>query len=64
MSPMPSPMARVEGEDRPLSNLKAGQHVLIRHNAQGQIQALKIETTANQQVTFRRTLDGSFTRLP
>ncbi|MGY0157176.1 cell envelope opacity-associated protein A [Edwardsiella tarda] len=57
-------MARVEGEDRPLSNLKAGQHVLIRHNAQGQIQALKIETTANQQVTFRRTLDGSFTRLP
>ncbi|AOV98101.1 cell envelope opacity-associated protein A [Edwardsiella hoshinae] len=56
-------MARVEGEARPLSNLKAGQHVLIRHNAQGQIQALKIETTTNQQVTFQRTRDGRFTRL-
>ncbi|BET79587.1 Cell envelope opacity-associated protein A [Edwardsiella anguillarum] len=56
-------MARVEGDDRPLSNLKAGQHVMIRRGPQGQILALKLETTDDRQVTFRRESDGSFIRL-
>ncbi|ARD40153.1 cell envelope opacity-associated protein A [Edwardsiella ictaluri] len=56
-------MARIEGDDRPLSNLKAGQYVMIRHNPQGQILALKIETTDDRQVTFRRESDSSFIRL-
>ncbi|EKS7766854.1 LysM-like peptidoglycan-binding domain-containing protein [Edwardsiella piscicida] len=56
-------MARVEGDDRPLSNLKAGQHVMIRRGPQGQILALKLETTDDRQIAFRRESDGSFIRL-
>ncbi|WCF13945.1 hypothetical protein N4G58_15925 [Edwardsiella piscicida] len=56
-------MARVEGDDRPLSNLKAGQHVMIRRGPQGQMLALKLETTDDRQIAFRRESDGSFIRL-
>ncbi|MHA6307841.1 OapA family protein [Hafnia paralvei] len=56
-------MAQVEGNDKPLSNLKAGQEVEIQHNAQGQVIALKIETISNEQIEFRREADGSFRRI-
>ncbi|KFX05404.1 Opacity-associated protein A [Pectobacterium betavasculorum] len=55
-------MAQVEGRDKPLSNLRAGQEVKLQLNAQGMIAELEIETTANQTIRFTRGADGAFTR--
>ncbi|WP_145519470.1 OapA family protein [Yersinia bercovieri] len=55
-------MAQVEGSDKPLSNLKAGQEVKIMLDAQGVVAALAIETTANTEVLFTRQSDGSYRR--
>ena len=55
-------MAQVEGSDKPLSNLKAGQEVKIMLDAQGTVAALAIETTANTEVLFTRQSDGSYRR--
>ncbi|OWF71483.1 lysine transporter LysM [Yersinia frederiksenii] len=55
-------MAQVEGNDKPLSNLKAGQEVKIMLDAQGTVAALAIETTANTEVLFTRQSDGSYRR--
>ncbi|CNL16078.1 OapA family protein [Yersinia alsatica] len=55
-------MAQVEGNDKPLSNLKAGQEVKIMLDAQGVVAALAIETTSNAQVLFTRQSDGSYRR--
>ncbi|CNJ10417.1 LysM-like peptidoglycan-binding domain-containing protein [Yersinia vastinensis] len=55
-------MAQVEGNDKPLSNLKAGQEVKIMLDAQGAVAALTIETTRNTQVLFTRQSDGSYRR--
>lgn len=55
-------MAQVEGNDKPLSNLKAGQEVKIMLDAQGVVAALAIETTNNTEVLFTRQSDGSYRR--
>ncbi|MDX5628813.1 MULTISPECIES: LysM-like peptidoglycan-binding domain-containing protein [unclassified Brenneria] len=55
-------MAQAEGDDKPLSNLRAGQHVKLQLNAQGAVTALEIETTGNQLIRFTRNADGGFTR--
>ncbi|WP_225181997.1 LysM-like peptidoglycan-binding domain-containing protein [Pectobacterium aroidearum] len=55
-------MAQVEGRDKPLSNLRAGQEVKLQLNAQGMVAELEIETTANQTIRFTRGTDGAFTR--
>lgn len=55
-------MAQVEGDDKPLSNLRAGQKVKVQLNAQGTVTSLEIETTDNQQIRFTRNADGAFTR--
>ncbi|WP_409161238.1 LysM-like peptidoglycan-binding domain-containing protein [Pectobacterium sp. B2J-2] len=55
-------MAQVEGRDKPLSNLRAGQEVKLQLNAQGMVAELEIETTANQTIRFTRGADGAFTR--
>ncbi|MCL6361292.1 LysM-like peptidoglycan-binding domain-containing protein [Pectobacterium polaris] len=55
-------MAQVEGRDKPLSNLRAGQAVKLQLNAQGMVAELEIETTANQTIRFTRGADGAFTR--
>ncbi|PWC13850.1 LysM-like peptidoglycan-binding domain-containing protein [Brenneria corticis] len=55
-------MAQVEGNDKPLSNLRAGQAVKLQLNAQGTVAVLEIETTDNQVVRFTRNADGAFTR--
>lgn len=54
-------MARVEGNDQPLSSLKSGQQVKIRQDAQGVITGLTVEG-ANGPVLFTRQPDGSFIR--
>jgi len=56
-------MAQVEGSDKPLSNLKAGQEVRIERGANGVIIALSVTATDNSEVLFRRQADGSYRRL-
>ncbi|PWC15828.1 Opacity-associated protein A [Brenneria roseae subsp. americana] len=56
-------MAQVEGQDKPLSNLRAGQEVKLQVNTQGMVTTLEITTTDNQTVRFTRNDDGTFTRM-
>lgn len=54
-------MAQVEGSDKALSNLQAGQTVRIRENEDGVVIGLSIENEKdNKQVHFTRQQDGSF----
>ena len=55
-------MAQVEGAGKPLSNLKDGQMVQIRQNANGVVTGLTIDTGNGQQVLFTRQPNGSFSR--
>lgn len=55
-------MAQVEGAGKPLSNLKDGQMVQIRQNANGVVTGLTIDTGNDQQVLFTRQPNGSFIR--
>jgi len=54
-------MARVEGNDQPLSALQSGQQVKIRQNAQGVVTGLTVDG-ANGPVLFTRQPDGTFIR--
>lgn len=54
-------MAQVEGSDKALSNLQAGQTVRILENEDGIVTGLSIENEKdNKQVHFTRQQDGSF----
>ncbi|MDF7680018.1 LysM-like peptidoglycan-binding domain-containing protein [Enterobacteriaceae bacterium ESL0689] len=55
-------MAQIEGADKPLSTLRTGQPVQIRHNASGVVTGLAIDTDKGQQVLFTRQPDGRFIR--
>ncbi|MBJ3593073.1 OapA family protein [Salmonella enterica subsp. enterica serovar Saintpaul] len=55
-------MAQVEGAGKPLSNLKNGQMIQIRQNANGVVTGLTIDTDNGQQVLFTRQPNGSFIR--
>lgn len=55
-------MAQVEGSQKPLSNLKAGQEVKIQRNAQGAVSSLQITTEQNTTVLFTRQDDGTYQR--
>lgn len=54
-------MVQVEGADRPLSNLHAGQAIKIRKNARGELTGLTLEND-DGPVLFTRQSDGSFLR--
>lgn len=56
-------MAQVEGDDKPLSNLHAGQQVKIQLNSQGVVSSLQVMTDQNGTITFTRQSDGSYQRL-
>lgn len=55
-------MAQVEGNQKPLSNLKAGQEVKIQRNAQGAVTSLQITNEQNSTVLFTRQADGTYQR--
>lgn len=55
-------MAQVEGAGKPLSNLKNGQMIQIRQNANGVVTGLTIDTGNGKQVLFTRQPNGSFIR--
>ncbi|WP_455815479.1 OapA family protein [Pseudomonas graminis] len=52
-------MAQVEGNDKPLSSLHAGQTVKIRQNAQAIVTGLTLEGP-NGEILFTRQPDGTF----
>ena len=54
-------MARVEGDDKPLSNLHSGQQVKIRQDANGVVTALTVESDKGPAL-FTRQPNGSFLR--
>lgn len=54
-------MARVEGDDKPLSSLHSGQQVKIRQDNNGVVTGLTVEGE-NGPVLFTRQPDGSFLR--
>lgn len=54
-------MARVEGDDKPLSSLHSGQQVKIRQDSNGVVTGLTVESE-NGPVLFTRQPDGSFLR--
>lgn len=55
-------MAQVEGAGKPLSNLKDGQMIQIRQNANGVVTGLTIDSGNGQQILFTRQPNGSFIR--
>ncbi|MGV8924111.1 MAG: LysM-like peptidoglycan-binding domain-containing protein [Ewingella sp.] len=55
-------MAQVEGDEKPLSNLKAGQEVKIQRNAQGAVTSLQVTSEQNSTVLFTRQADGTYKR--
>ncbi|MTD27585.1 LysM-like peptidoglycan-binding domain-containing protein [Erwinia sorbitola] len=52
-------MAQVEGDDKPLSTLHAGQAVRIRQDAQGVVTGLTL-AGADGEILFTRQPDGTF----
>ncbi|AJR06786.1 hypothetical protein C9J03_24335 [Photobacterium gaetbulicola] len=55
-------VAAIEGDDKPLSRIKAGQWLRYRQTAQGGLDALQIEGRNGEPVLFFRRSDGSFVR--
>ncbi|EMF0918007.1 MULTISPECIES: LysM-like peptidoglycan-binding domain-containing protein [Providencia] len=57
-------MARVEGPEKPLSNLRQGQKIRLKANAKGEVQLLEVTTAEGKTVSFARLSDGSYYRTP
>lgn len=55
-------MPKVEGGDKPLSSLQAGQEVRILQNAQDVVTLLEIETGAAGPVRFSLQPDATYQR--
>lgn len=56
-------MAQVEGQGKPLSNLRTGQSIRLQRNAQGIVTQLATDTPDGKPVLFARQQDGSFIRV-
>lgn len=57
-------MARVEGAEKPLSNLQQGQKVRLKANAKGEVQLLETTASDGKTYSFARLSDGSYYRTP
>ncbi|CAG9433765.1 TPA: LysM-like peptidoglycan-binding domain-containing protein [Providencia alcalifaciens] len=57
-------MAKVEGAEKPLSNLQQGQKVRLKANTKGEVQQLEITAANGQTYSFTRLSDGSYYRTP
>ena len=57
-------MAKVEGSEKPLSNLQQGQKIRLKANGKGEVQQLEITATNGQTYSFTRLSDGSYYRTP
>ncbi|MGF1889339.1 hypothetical protein L4D13_24860 [Photobacterium profundum] len=54
-------VAAIEGEGKPLSQIKSGQWLRYKQTPDGKLDALQIESSAGSTMYFRRS-DGSFAR--
>ncbi|WP_261816546.1 LysM-like peptidoglycan-binding domain-containing protein [Vibrio gallicus] len=54
-------LAKIEGPDKPLSQIRQGQLVRFKRNNQGQLDILQLEN-GNDSIMFFRLSDGSFGR--
>lgn len=57
-------MARVEGAEKPLSNLRQGQKVRLKANEKGEVQLLETTASDGKTYSFARLSDGSYYRTP
>jgi cell envelope opacity-associated protein A len=55
-------LAKAEGDDKPLSNIKAGQQIKLKLDDKNRIVAVDIEMPGQQQAFFIRQPDGKFYR--
>lgn len=55
-------VAAIEGKDKPLSRIKAGQWLRYKQTAKGGLDALQIERRSGESIMFFRRSDGSFVR--
>ncbi|PSW10492.1 hypothetical protein C9I98_25140 [Photobacterium sanctipauli] len=55
-------VAAIEGDDKPLSRVKAGQLLRYKQTAKGDLDALQIEGRSGDPIMFFRRSDGSFAR--
>lgn len=55
-------VAAIEGKDKPLSRIKAGQWLRYKQTAKGGLDVLQIERRKGESVMFFRRSDGSFVR--
>lgn len=55
-------VAAIEGKGKPLSQVKSGQWLRYKQTANGQLDALQIESRSGDPVMFFRRSDGSFAR--
>ncbi|MGF1726307.1 LysM-like peptidoglycan-binding domain-containing protein [Photobacterium nomapromontoriensis] len=55
-------VAAIEGNDKPLSQIKAGQWLRYRQTTDGSLDALQIEQLDGEPIMFFRRSDGSFVR--
>ncbi|WP_369309049.1 LysM-like peptidoglycan-binding domain-containing protein [Providencia rettgeri] len=57
-------MARVEGAEKPLSNLRQGQKIRLKANSKGEVQLLETTASDGKTYSFARLSDGSYYRTP
>lgn len=57
-------MAKVEGAEKPLSNLQQGQKIRLKANGKGEVQQLEVTANNGQTYNFTRLSDGSYYRTP
>ncbi|HGN1704678.1 TPA: LysM-like peptidoglycan-binding domain-containing protein [Providencia rettgeri] len=57
-------MAKVEGAEKPLSNLRQGQKIRLKANAKGEVQLLETTASDGKAYSFARLSDGSYYRTP
>lgn len=57
-------MARVEGAEKPLSQLRQGQKIRLKANSKGEVQLLETTASDGKTYNFARLSDGSYYRTP
>ncbi|HGN2347035.1 TPA: OapA family protein [Proteus mirabilis] len=57
-------MAKSEGPQKPLSQLRAGQTIRLQRGAQGEVSMLEVTDNTGTVITFTRLSDGSYYRTP
>ncbi|HGN2048335.1 TPA: LysM-like peptidoglycan-binding domain-containing protein [Proteus mirabilis] len=57
-------MAKSEGPQKPLSQLRAGQTIRLQRGSQGEVSMLEVTDNTGTVITFTRLSDGSYYRTP